>query len=231
MSGLTTRRALLQVALGGWVAARCGAARGNAVAATAADSLAERARRLLAALHDGAVDAMLTAWPVAGPARTVPASTVPVLRYLPAAGAAAPAFSAGFVSALAAAAPGLAWRRSYTAAQVGAAFLDAYGWTELVGLSGPVPGTTLACGVLLLGPGVSYPPHHHEAEEIYVPLSGIAEWRHGAAPWVTCRPGDVVHHLSNQSHAMRTGTDPLLALYLWRSGDLAQHSQLDPADS
>ena len=52
MRGLTTRRALLQVALGGWVAARCGAARGNAVAATAADSLAERARRLLAAQHE-----------------------------------------------------------------------------------------------------------------------------------------------------------------------------------
>jgi hypothetical protein len=30
---------------------------------------------------------------------------------------------------------------------------------------------------------------------------------------------------------MRTGTEPLLALYLWHTQDLTHHSQLDPADS
>ena len=155
---------------------------------------------------------------------------MPVLRHLAAALAGAPAFSAGFVRALAAASPALAWRRSYTEAAVGAAFYDAYGWTELVGLTGPVPGTSLACGVLLLGPGVTYPPHHHEAEEIYVPLSGIADWRHGDAAWAPRQPGEVIHHGSGESHAMRTGAAPLLALYLWRSSDLAQKSRLDAVD-
>ena len=36
--------------------------------------------------------------------------------------------------------------------------------------------------------------------------------------------GEVVHHRSNVSHAMRTGRAPLLAVYLWRGGPLAQKS-------
>jgi hypothetical protein len=41
--------------------------------------------------------------------------------------------------------------------------------------------------------------------------------------------GEMVHHASNVSHAMRTGADPLLALYLWRGGPLAQKSTVTGA--
>ena len=34
--------------------------------------------------------------------------------------------------------------------------------------------------------------------------------------------GEVIHHASNVNHAMRTGEEPLLALYIWRGGPLAQ---------
>ena len=41
--------------------------------------------------------------------------------------------------------------------------------------------------------------------------------------------GEVIHHASNVSHAMRTGEEPLLAIYLWRGGPLAQKSVLGVA--
>jgi tetratricopeptide (TPR) repeat protein len=189
--------------------------------------LAVQARRLLVGLQAPQLAAFLDAWPSATARRRLAPEGIPALRHLSAASAGAPPFSAAFVSAFAAAAQTLAWRRSYTQAEVGADFLDNYGWTELIGLKGPVPSDRLACGVLLLGPRVVYPPHHHEAEEIYVPLSGAAQWRHGDEPWRQLAPGTVIHHLPNASHAMRTGEAPLLALYVWRSKDLAQESRLD----
>jgi len=144
---------------------------------------------------------------------------------------AAPTSSARLVSALVAAAPGLAWRRSYTAAETGATFFDNYGWTELVGLTGPARSEHLACGMLLLGPDVTYPRHRHEAEEIYVPLVGTAAWLGAGEQWIDQPPGTVIHHASHEPHAMRTGQSPLLALYLWRSANLDQKSQLDPKSS
>jgi hypothetical protein len=36
--------------------------------------------------------------------------------------------------------------------------------------------------------------------------------------------GEIIHHTSNMNHAMRTGEEPLLALYLWRGGPLAARS-------
>jgi quercetin dioxygenase-like cupin family protein len=123
----------------------------------------------------------------------------------------------------------LNWHQTYQQPIVGATFLDNYGYTELAGLTGPVPSQRLAVGFLLLGPSTTYPRHDHEAEEIYVPLSGTAAWRHGNLGWREESPGTVIHHASNEPHAMRTGIQPLRALYLWRSDDLNQKSHLDPA--
>jgi hypothetical protein len=187
------------------------------------------AHRLLSALGAPELTPFLDAWPAAAPLRPVTAARIPVLRYLAAARDAAPPFSAAFLDTFVNSAHTLEWRRTYTRAEVGAEFLDRYGWTELAGLAGPVPCDRVACGVLLLGPEVTYPAHRHEAEEIYVPLSGTAAWRHGGTDWQQRAPGTVIHHLPDESHAMRTAAAPLLALYLWRSHDLAQKSRLDGA--
>jgi hypothetical protein len=64
------------------------------------------------------------------------------------------------------------------------------------------------------------------AEELYVPISGEAQWRRGDATWREQPPGALIYHASGESHAMRTRQAPLLALYLWRCGDLAQKSEL-----
>ncbi len=167
------------------------------------------------------------AWPAAGPLRASPACGLPVLRWLPAACAAGT--PAELMAALLAAAPHLAWGQTYAAADIDAAFLDRYGWTELIGLRGPVPSRHLAAGFLLLGPDTHYPRHSHAAEELYLPLSGTAAWQRGDAPWQERAAGDCVHHPGGMPHAMRTGAAPLLAFYVWRGGDLAEKSRFDPA--
>lgn len=174
-----------------------------------------------------ALASFLKDWPAQAKLRHVERSPVPAMRWLFEIHAAAPAFSAPFVTALVAAAASLAWRRSYTPRQVGAAFYDNYAYTEFAGLTGPIPSSQLACGVLVLGPHLLYPPHRHEAEEIYVPLSGTALWQQGNDSWREQPPGAAIHHARHVPHAMKTGREPLLALYFWRSANLAQESQLD----
>jgi hypothetical protein len=72
-----------------------------------------------------------------------------------------------------------------------------------------------------------YPAHRHPAEEIYLTLQP-AFWQHGdSGPWLRQSSGAVIHHPSMLAHAMRTDTEALVALYLWR-GDLATPARLDP---
>lgn len=116
------------------------------------------------------------------------------------------------------------WGQTYTAADFGVDFIDNYGWLEVFGTRGHFENDKIAAGLLLLGPDIVYPDHHHVAEEVYVPISGMARWRKGDGAFIERAPGAVIHHPSNVNHAMRTGGEPLLALYLWRGGPLAQKS-------
>jgi hypothetical protein len=214
--------------------------------------LAVEARRVLDALRAPELGPFLEIWPQLPPPRPargavseglgspqlpespLPAlsplpesSPLPALRWLQQLPSLAPPFSASLIIAIVRAAHRLTWRRSYTTSEVSAEFLDNYAWTEFVGLGAAVPSDHLACGVLLLGPRVTYPPHRHEAEEIYLPLAGTAAWMQGRAAWDSKPPGTLIHHARHEPHAMRTGDSPLLALYLWRSDDLAQKAALD----
>jgi hypothetical protein len=193
-------------------------------------------RALLCSFGEPNVEPWLAGWPIDlashAPApsspptaqHAVPAQhTLPVLKWLSPAAQAAPAFSARLCTMLHDAAHELAWRQTYTPADVAAgtieaAFLDRYGWCELIGPRGEIGSDRIACGFLLLGPDTHYPAHQHEAEELYVPLSGSAAWRQGNRDWQQRQPGTLIHHASSETHAMRTAAEPLLALYLWRGG-------------
>ena len=146
------------------------------------------------------------------------------LQYLPRAAALAPGDAAPLAAQLAHAAEALRWGQTYCEADFGESFLDRYGWVELIGTRGHFASDSLAAGFLLLGPEITYPDHHHLAEEIYIPLTPGAEWSKGGRGFVARAAGEMIHHPSNVSHAMRTGREPLLALYLWRGGPLAQKS-------
>ena len=162
----------------------------------------------------------LAEWPEVGASRAVEPATLPVCRCLDAMG------TAGIVGQLRAAASSLRWQQTYGAGDFGAEFLQGYGWSEFVGLRGPYPSTQIACGVLLLGPHITYPAHAHAAEEVYLPIFGKAEWQQGDGAFAPIPVGKPIHHAPWVPHAMRVGAEPLAALYLWRGGDLAAKSAI-----
>lgn len=187
--------------------------------------LAADAYSLLQSLDNRHAGAFLARWPSeAAVYRPFSATTLPVLQWFPTPETIAPSQRQRLVARLHQMRAQLAWGQTYRAEDFGQGFLDRYGWTELIGARGPIASEALACGFLLLGPDVEYPDHHHRAEELYVVLSGTAWWRCAAGPWREQLPGAAIHHPSDVPHAMRTSGEPLLALYLWRGGDLTQKS-------
>lgn len=189
------------------------------------------AQRLLGTLSTPALEPFLDGWPApTDQAVRTPKSNLgalPVLRWLPQMVAAGGGCDPEFVDALCRAAPRLEWRQTYSREQVGEAFLQGYGWSELVGPAGLILSSKISCGVIVLGPNLFYPHHRHEAEEMYVPLSGTAAWLQGDAVWREHAPGTLIHHMSEEPHAMRTREEPLLAMYLWRGANLRQKARLD----
>jgi quercetin dioxygenase-like cupin family protein len=166
------------------------------------------------------------------PARAVSLERLPVCRFWDdaleagARGAVAP-----FSSALRALGPSLSWTQNpnYRRRPPGPDFLENYGYAVIAGPADGPPGLVLeprlAVGVLVLGPGAHYPLHEHPAVEIYCPLTSEGEWWKGAGPWRRESPAAAVYHAPHVPHAMRAGSTPLLAVYLW-SGDLATHAML-----
>ncbi|TGQ78900.1 transcriptional regulator [Mesorhizobium sp. M8A.F.Ca.ET.207.01.1.1] len=160
------------------------------------------------------------------PARDLEPRPLGCLRHLDRAAELAPPDAKPLVRLLAERRNELHWGQTYTEADFGKAFIDNYGWLEMFGTRGHFANDEVAAGLLILGPGIVYPDHHHVAEEIYIPLTGGTEWRMGEGGFRKREAGEVVHHVSNVNHAMRTGKEPLLALYIWRGGPLAQKSTI-----
>jgi hypothetical protein len=186
-----------------------------------------RARAVIETARAPEAARFLAAWPAGAAPREVAPATLPVLRWLgPAVERAPPGPLGALAAAVAAASAALGWRQSYRAGDVPRGFLERYGWCELLGRAGPVECGLLAGGVLLLGPDTHYPEHQHQAEELYVPLSGAAGWQRGAGAFERRLPGEAIFHSSAEPHAMQTGAEPLLALYLWRGDGLGGQATL-----
>jgi hypothetical protein len=182
------------------------------------DRLLDQVKRLFSAVPEAA--GFLACWPTSGQ-RDCPAMNLPVCDWL------TKLTPASALTQALCETP-LQWRQTYGAADFGDAFLRGYGWAEFIGLRGPVPSTQIACGVLLLAPGITYPSHAHQAEELYLPIAGVADWQKGHGDFAPVPVGQAIHHPSWTPHAMRVGAEPLAALYLWRGGDLAAKSVILP---
>jgi len=120
------------------------------------------------------------------------------------------------------------WRQNpnYTEANMGAAFMAGYGYVEFAGPKDALfyaPG--IRVGILLLGPGLHYPPHAHPAEEIYHPLTDGGLWRRGEEEWRTIPAGAAIHHAPMIAHETKATDRTLLALYCWR-GDTVTEARL-----
>jgi Dimethlysulfonioproprionate lyase len=190
----------------------------------AAENLARAVVRHLAELPEAAK--FLAEFPPLTATRPTSPRSLPVCARLPDLAALAAPSTLALVLELVACASGLEWRQTYGVADFGVEFLKSYGWTELIGLRGPLPSDRIACGFLLLGPEIEYPAHAHEAEELYLPLAGEVLWMRGGADFAPRAAGTLIEHPSWMPHAMRTLAQPMLALYLWRGGDLAAKSTI-----
>jgi len=187
----------------------------------------ERIHTLLKSLRAARLGPFLAEWPGKAPSRRITPTSLPVLKYTAVLESNTAPWARNVSDELFRLAPSLHWGQSYPASAVGAQFLENYGYTEIAGLHGPIPSEHVAIGFLVLGPATLYPPHRHEAEEIYVPVSGTAAWQGGDGMWRDKPPGTVIVHERNEPHAMRTSSEPLLGLYLWRSAQLEQKSRLE----
>ncbi|MEO9781532.1 MAG: dimethylsulfonioproprionate lyase family protein [Sedimentitalea sp.] len=109
------------------------------------------------------------------------------------------------------------WRETYRDTNIGDDFLSRFGCYCLIGEGGGWSSAQMASYVVYMPPGLYYPWHHHPAEELYLVLSGQAQFHRAGEGSEALVSGDSSFHGSNQSHAMQTFDHPVMAYVLWRS--------------
>jgi hypothetical protein len=109
--------------------------------------------------------------------------------------------------------PTLHWRQNpkYTVENRGADFMDNYAFTDF----GLIGSTVLYIGVVLLGPGVTYPLTAYPSEGVFLVVGGSPEWKCGDEPWVRVEAGSVIGRPAGGAEGKRPGKEPMLALYAW----------------
>lgn len=109
--------------------------------------------------------------------------------------------------------PTLCWNQSarHTVENRGANFMDNYAYSSL-GLSGS---TILDVGVMLLGPGITYPLTRYASEGVFLVIGGSPEWKCGDKPWVRVAAGSIICRPFDGAEGKRPGQEPMLALYAW----------------
>lgn len=72
-------------------------------------------------------------------------------------------------------------------------------------------------GIMYVRPGRQYPLHNHSPQELYLTISGQADWRFGGhEQFQPVGPGQTLYNHPNDLHSAIAGPTPLVALYvLW----------------
>jgi len=117
----------------------------------------------------------------------------------------------------------LPWRYSYARREDAPDLGERIAFAELIGPEAPFISRSVCLGLTLIAPRTLYPAHKHPAVELYYVVSGAAEWTAGAHSQIK-PPGTYILHQSNCIHAMRTGNEPLLAVYTWTGADVVTTS-------
>lgn len=110
----------------------------------------------------------------------------------------------------------LEWSSHYERSPLTESFIDGLALAQIVGPRGLLHSEDVIVGIFCFAPGFEYPEHGHAAEEVYLLLSGDADFRQGAnGSWNQISPRDMVLHTSNQPHGIRTFRLPAVGLYSW----------------
>ncbi len=91
-------------------------------------------------------------------------------------------------------------------------FMAGHANAVLMGHGGLVESKCIRIGLTLMAPHTVYPDHHHPPAEGYVVLSE-GEWRQEQGPWKAPGVGGWVYNPPDIVHAMRSGPQPLLAIW------------------
>lgn len=119
-------------------------------------------------------------------------------------------------------APLLCWFNSYDDDAFGGGVGDKLCSVEIGGPQGHFMSDQIRFGFYLQAPELAYPDHWHQAAELYIPLTSSTLWSKDNGEFVARKSGEIIVHESNEHHAMTTTNGPLLALWIWRGGDLQQ---------
>ncbi|MCX8953305.1 dimethylsulfonioproprionate lyase family protein [Ruegeria sp. NA] len=120
------------------------------------------------------------------------------------------------------------WKHTYTEDEVGADFLNRYGYYELFGPTGHFHSTLLRGYIAYWGAGLNYDWHSHQAEELYLILGGGALFKvNGNETYLGANQTRL--HASWQSHAMVTTDQQILTYVLWRGEGMGDLPRMDIA--
>jgi hypothetical protein len=109
--------------------------------------------------------------------------------------------------------PSLEWQHNarHTTELRGIEFMENYAYTNF-GLTGS---TAIYVGVMLLGPGITYPVTSYPSEGVFLVIGGSPEWKSGETPWRRVAAGDITWRPYDGAEGKRPGEEPMLALYAW----------------
>lgn len=111
--------------------------------------------------------------------------------------------------------PFMVWRTRTGDSTASAGFAEGHANAMLLGPGGIEDRRDVWIGLSLLAPHIRYPDHQHRPEETYLVLSpGL--FRTGSEDWFEPSIGGSFYNPPNQLHSMKSGAEPLLALWaLW----------------
>lgn len=102
-----------------------------------------------------------------------------------------------------------------------------YAFCEIVGDTGTFYNSNVRLGISWQSEDLVYLGHHHLAQELYFVLEGECDWWTDSIPtWETRNQS---WHLSNEHHAMKTGTGPALFFWSW-TGELELNVKHSPKE-
>ena len=131
------------------------------------------------------------------------------------------------VETLIAASASLRWQQTYTQEDgFSRDWLENYGWVNLVSPQGLFHSDEIRVSIGYWGAGQHYDEHAHAPEEFYLVLAGGARFHSDGRASFDAKPGDTIHHLPHQKHAIDMTPGPLLAAAFWRGDDLLAKSKL-----
>ncbi|MBW4024693.1 MAG: transcriptional regulator [Proteobacteria bacterium] len=111
--------------------------------------------------------------------------------------------------------PSLTWSQRRGGPHASANIMDGHANAMVVGPGGLEDRDDVWVGVSLLAPATRYPDHRHPPEEVYLVLSpGV--FRQGEGPWFEPGFGGTFFNEPGILHAMRSGPEPLFAIWLLR---------------